>query len=743
MNDQPDVSLQRASALHDSGKIAEAIDAYQKSIDTSGATVASLNGLGKAQAALQDFEAARLSFESAIKLKGDFVEGIANLAGTHRLVGNLQGAEEVLLEGLSKLPGNFSLHMELGHLYLAQSRLGEAQYQFQEAATTDPKQLSSLKAVTHTYFLRNDFDGARWYLFDRLSEIKFDPVLTPMRAEVARRMGDLQTAEEQALSALNANPENSAAAVQLVLTKFDAGQTQEAAELIEVFQGKGLFGPDSRLVVAQHIVAIGQTQLAEDYLMNSVIPAGILTTEAHVDLGARVAAQILPVSDNEDLFAWFDQQCERPAASSRLRAKRAQLYLIRSMPDRAAELARQLTQDDPTNIDNWCCLAEANLLLGGLEDAQDNITRAMQLNPESGEANLVQAHIAHARKDKTAALSHLEVISKTSPGNSFLISSAGELKLRMGCFDTGWSDFSQRSSQGWLTPQRQFLIPKVESLAECSDRSVYVWAEWGLGEQLLMAPLVLDLIKTAKSVTLECDPRLVDLLTPSLPDVAVCATPTGADIDGKFDLQMRLSDLAQWFRASETAFPNHSGYLVCQKAALRTADEIISKAVGADKTKIGISWASTGAEGLIKSLPLDILVSEFEETGLQLVNLQHGEARDYMGDLASDIATFDEKEVCPAGDISGFVSLVQQMDHIVTISNTTAHIAGALGKSADVLVPRYRRGLWHWQDYQPDSLWYPSLKVHFFETLKEAEQILHEVAARLRTISASSEACDG
>jgi ADP-heptose:LPS heptosyltransferase len=63
----------------------------------------------------------------------------------------------------------------------------------------------------------------------------------------------------------------------------------------------------------------------------------------------------------------------------------------------------------------------------------------------------------------------------------------------------------------------------------------------------------------------------------------------------------------------------------------------------------------------------------------------------------------------PTNDIDGLVSQINMCDMVLTTSNVTAHLAGAVGKKGVVLLPYSRGKLWYWHEGQGQSLWYPSL----------------------------------
>jgi ADP-heptose:LPS heptosyltransferase len=55
--------------------------------------------------------------------------------------------------------------------------------------------------------------------------------------------------------------------------------------------------------------------------------------------------------------------------------------------------------------------------------------------------------------------------------------------------------------------------------------------------------------------------------------------------------------------------------------------------------------------------------------------------------------------------------LIDACDFIITVSNTNAHIAGALGKKSFLLLPKGKGRLWYWSSFKNKSIWYPSIEI--------------------------------
>ncbi len=71
------------------------------------------------------------------------------------------------------------------------------------------------------------------------------------------------------------------------------------------------------------------------------------------------------------------------------------------------------------------------------------------------------------------------------------------------------------------------------------------------------------------------------------------------------------------------------------------------------------------------------------------------------------------------------------MDCVVTVSNTTAHLAGALGVDGIVLLPATRGLHWYWFTERADSPWYPSLALVRQSTPARWEDTIAAAARRL------------
>jgi hypothetical protein len=234
-----------------------------------------------------------------------------------------------------------------------------------------------------------------------------------------------------------------------------------------------------------------------------------------------------------------------------------------------------------------------------------------------------------------------------------------------------------------------------------------VWGEQGLGDQILHAGMVPEVIERATSVVLEVEPRLIALFARSFPGVEVAALAPELH-DGPLAAHTPLGALGQHLRPSWDAFPRREqGYLVADPDRAASLRERLTRD---GHTAIGLFWRSVAPLiGRSKSAELIDFAPLLRLPDCRFVDLQYGDTladrRFVTRELGIRVERLDD--IDNTNDIDGLAALIAACDTIVTVSNTTAHLAGALGRPTWVLVPSGNARIWYWFKERPQSPWYP------------------------------------
>jgi ADP-heptose:LPS heptosyltransferase len=131
-----------------------------------------------------------------------------------------------------------------------------------------------------------------------------------------------------------------------------------------------------------------------------------------------------------------------------------------------------------------------------------------------------------------------------------------------------------------------------------------------------------------------------------------------------------------------------------------------------DKMVIGISWKSFNSLNKAKkSVQLKDMEHIFSGLDVVLVNLQYGDVEDEIREFkeATGIEVVQCASVDNREDLEGLVALIEVCDLVVSITNVTVHLAGALAKKTSVLLP-YVPNFW-WGLNRANSIWYPSISL--------------------------------
>ena len=276
-------------------------------------------------------------------------------------------------------------------------------------------------------------------------------------------------------------------------------------------------------------------------------------------------------------------------------------------------------------------------------------------------------------------------------------------------FDLGWEKHEYR----WrVAPLKTVSWPiKDRDLWEGQENSrVVLWREQGIGDDLLFLGLVPEAFKRSKTLSVYTDARLFPLCKRSMPGIHF--KEYKAKIEGEeFDYHLPMGSLPRLFRNSEKDFDRTiKGYLKADSNRVELLrDELGLKG----KRVIGISWKSfKGSNMENKNLDLKELAPVFKDLDVVFLNLQYGdvdkEIRDFKKETGIEViqcTSVDNRE-----DLDGLAALIELCDLVVSTSNVTIHLAGALAKETWVLLP-YVASFW-WLIDRSDSLWYPTLKLY-------------------------------
>lgn len=356
--------------------------------------------------------------------------------------------------------------------------------------------------------------------------------------------------------------------------------------------------------------------------------------------------------------------------------------------------------------------ANALRRLGRWQDALSSLEAALQLKPAYPDALTLAGIIMQSAGDLAMAMQCFDEALRLQPKAADAHYNRGLLLLALGHFDQGWDGYAWRLQWGPAVRQGQSrpiarVAPEWDGGA--LDRSLLVLPEQGIGDQIFYAGMLGDLEARLPDAVVCTEPRLLPLMARSFSKLRF-TTPDQLPLqDQGFGAQIHIGSLGRIFRRQAADLARvRAAYL--QADTSRTS-ALRSRVRTPQKITCGLSWVSKNQEfGRNKSLSLDMLSSMLALPGVDFVDLQYGDTTAEREALAAAHGLSLRKldDIDNFHDIDGLASLIGACDIVVTVSNTTAHLAAALGKPVLVLVPATSSLFWYWHIDRADSPWYPT-----------------------------------
>jgi tetratricopeptide (TPR) repeat protein len=348
------------------------------------------------------------------------------------------------------------------------------------------------------------------------------------------------------------------------------------------------------------------------------------------------------------------------------------------------------------------------LKLNQLQQAIENFNKAIAIEPGYADAYNSRGFALQAMGELDAAIEDYDRALQLKPDFAMAKLNKALVLLLKGDWAEGWVLYESGSAAGKRAGVRKLLC---EWDGQPIQGSLLVLPEQGVGDEIFYSGMLNDLQGLAASITVGVDPRLMPLYQRSFDHLNVVSSKELPDMQS-YDAQIHMASLGRHFRADADAFKRiRSPYL---KADPQRIGRLRAQIAGEGKLICGLSWVSKNKDlGADKSLRLQDLNPILQLPGLTFVDLQYGDTaaertlvRESMG---IEIGHVDE--VDNFNDLDGLAALIEACDVVVTVSNTTAHLAGALGKKVMIMVPCSFGLLWYWHVDRSDSPWYPSAKL--------------------------------
>ena len=361
-----------------------------------------------------------------------------------------------------------------------------------------------------------------------------------------------------------------------------------------------------------------------------------------------------------------------------------------------------------------------------LSEAQMWCERALALSPDFAEAHNSLGLLLSDLGRTTGAEAALRRALALRPGWPDAEVNLAHLLLSLGRYAEGWARYEARNAAGGslklnARPSIESTLWRGETLR---GKSLLVWHEQGYGDMIQFGRY-LPMLRAmgASRVVLAC-PQILHVLFASVEGIEIALDTEAAASDARCDYWTPAMSLPHFAGTTVDSIPPAVYLRADPMRIVHWQPRLPDRRHG---RRIGLVWKGTATHvnDRARSLPsLATLAPLWSVPGVQFVSVQKG-----RGEEEANHAPRDQPIVplgCDIGDFADSAAIVSQLDLLISVDTSAAHLAGSLGVPCWVLLPSVETD-WRWQREGTRSPWYPQTTRLFRQAGSDWSQVVAQV----------------
>ena len=292
--------------------------------------------------------------------------------------------------------------------------------------------------------------------------------------------------------------------------------------------------------------------------------------------------------------------------------------------------------------------------------------------------------------------------------------------LLKGYFEEGWKQYTWRFKKEEIFALRKYSKPLWDG-SSLKNKTLFIYHEQGVGDTLQYIRYVKLLSKQGVKIILGCPSNLLRLMA-VIPEINHLTVSEKELPD--FDFFIPMMSIPAILKSDLKTIPNNVPYIYTDKKidhSLIQNHELFN---------IGFVWAGNPKHHNDKNRSVELSFFKpllaLEEA--QFYSLQVGER---SNDLTLDSAYANVIDLSSElNDYEDTASIIQQLDLVITVDTSVAHLAGAMGQPVWLLLPCVPD--WRWLMDRTDSPWYPTMRLFRQQTYKDWQPVFTQLRKALK-----------
>ena len=346
------------------------------------------------------------------------------------------------------------------------------------------------------------------------------------------------------------------------------------------------------------------------------------------------------------------------------------------------------------------------VLLDRLEEGLDCYDQALAIDPSHLQAGINRASVLAELGRFPESLDQFDAALRLAPVGSNAHSQAlcyqGMVSLALGN-PAGWAGYEHRSFADKALDKHDAAAPRWTGAESLFGKRILLWGEQGFGDIIQFCRYAVSIAGLGATVLLEVPRRLVPLCA-SLPAAAI--REQGAAIPPHdFQIPMMSMPLALQRHPQRAGIPCPDGYLRAEARHVERWRDALPRPTRNRRIGLACSGAPHHSRNARRSIPLEKLLALTDVADLVMLQPEL---------MPDDLAT---ARACPdllrpaldAGTFADVAGLIANLDLVISVDTSIAHLAGAMGLPVWILLPWNAE--WRWMTARADTPWYRSARL--------------------------------
>lgn len=580
---------------------------------------------------------------------------------------------------------NPEVHKNLGLAYRQNNQIENAIISFQRSAELYPEGFDAVVSLAQIHKQRGQYETSLIY-YEKIAAHHPDRLdALAEYAQLLTAMGLHERSEQVLKTALLQNDDKDKVKFAMVASYREAGKWEEAVTICEELVERH---PQSNT----YLQYLGDLYANLDRLDDSEACFRSALNVAPTDLtGLNNMGVVLGKQKKfDDALVYFRKALDIDPGHVDSLFNMGNAYSNMSNTEQAIDCFSRAVLFDPKRRDAHTNLGSEYRRLGETHKAYDCFDAATKIDPDFACGYYSMGTVCRELGDRQKARELYHKALSLEPDEPDALTNLGMLEVLEGEFEAGWRHYEHR----WRVKDQKGNPPFASHKSQWDGEAklrVLFWPEQGVGDQIMYCSVLPDLAERCEEVSVIIDRRLVDLMKRSfgdIPNLKIYSQDEKLSHD-IYDQHLSFGSSFMYLRPDFDSFKAMAdGYLAVDPERMVSISKTLGSA--ARKRRVGISWHTVNKQvGHQRRMSLENLVSCFDPEKTELINLQYGDVDDEIAAVAekTGITVRQVDDVDITQDFEGMAALTCLLDEVVSIDNSTVHLAGALGQRVNILVP--------------------------------------------------------